>query len=116
MSYAPEPLSKTYIEKYSIPVTEAGCWLWLGSVGKLGYGLVKRKGKSFSTHRVAYELFVGKIPAGKWVLHSCDVRSCVNPNHLFLGDNQANVTDAVKKGRAFFLRAERQHGRFKSAN
>jgi hypothetical protein len=50
-------------------------------------------------HRVAWIAFKGPIPPGLFVLHKCDVRSCVNPDHLFLGSNYDNVADMVAKGR-----------------
>ena len=51
------------------------------------------------SHRASWEIFNGNIPKGKWVLHRCDIRECVNPNHLFLGNRQDNMDDMVKKGR-----------------
>lgn len=50
-------------------------------------------------HRAAYSAFVGEIPVGAHVLHKCDVRNCINPNHLFLGSNLDNVADRVTKKR-----------------
>jgi hypothetical protein len=50
-------------------------------------------------HRVAYVLAHGDIPAGSAVMHSCDVRACVNPAHLRLGTQQDNIRDASAKGR-----------------
>lgn len=55
--------------------------------------------KLLRAHRAAYELFVGPIPVGMWVLHRCDNPPCVNPHHLFLGTNTDNVHDMIAKGR-----------------
>lgn len=77
------------------------CWLWLGTKNAQGYGAVslpggKRMGRA---HRVSWELTNGKIPEGLDVLHRCDNPSCVRPDHLFLGDDKANMLDAKAKGR-----------------
>jgi hypothetical protein len=77
----------------------SGCWLWCGSVSSDGYGTFHADGKQRGAHRVAYELHCGKIPVGMHVCHRCDVPSCVNPSHLFLGTNQDNMRDKMKKGR-----------------
>jgi len=50
-------------------------------------------------HRVSYRLAYGEIPAGEAVLHRCDVRRCVRPDHLFTGTNADNQADKVAKGR-----------------
>jgi len=71
------------------------CWYFRGSRNKHGYGAIKNK----KAHRVSYELFFGLIPHGKMVLHKCDVRNCVNPDHLFLGTQDDNMKDAKAKGR-----------------
>jgi len=52
-----------------------------------------------SCHRVAWKLYHGEIPIGLHVLHKCDVRNCVNPDHLFLGTNKDNAIDCAVKGR-----------------
>lgn len=76
-----------------------GCWPWLGAVVTGGYGRVKFGGRTHLTHRIAYILEFGSIPAGLFVCHKCDVRKCVRPDHLFLGTHDQNMTDMVGKGR-----------------
>lgn len=76
-----------------------GCWPWLGAIGKNGYGFMNIKPTLIRSHRAAWMLAHGIIPAKKWVLHRCDNPPCCNPAHLFLGDNDANVADMVAKGR-----------------
>ena len=80
---------------YSVPVPESGCWLWFKGVNHAGYG-VTHKGLA---HRLSWTAFRGEIPGGMHVLHKCDTRCCVNPNHLFLGTNYDNVQDKIRKGR-----------------
>jgi hypothetical protein len=84
-----------------VTVTE-GCWLWTASTRRDGYGqmMFRVGGKSNlrPTHRVAYEHFHGPIPDGAHVLHSCDVKRCVNPAHLRLGDHTQNMRDAAARG------------------
>lgn len=75
------------------------CWLWTGTVTKRGYGSVWWKGKNYYVHRRAYEEKFGKIPKGLYVCHHCDVKLCINPDHLFLGTAQQNSTDMVQKNR-----------------
>ena len=82
------------------PVTEAGCWLWMGSIDSKGYGGIKVDGKQMGAHRRSWVLANGPIPDRLHVLHKCDTPSCVNPSHLFLGTNYDNVQDMVRKGRA----------------
>jgi hypothetical protein len=74
----------------------SGCLLWNMCKFKAGYGCT---GRNTYAHRKSYELFYGPIPEGSWVLHRCDVRSCINPKHLFLGDAKANNDDMFNKGR-----------------
>lgn len=63
------------------------------------YGSFSDGGKIVGAHRYAYERHVAKIPDGLHVLHKCDNPLCVNPDHLFLGTNQDNVDDKMRKGR-----------------
>jgi hypothetical protein len=76
-----------------------GCWLWSGKTNGSGYGTLMVDGMMRRAHRVAWELTRGPIPEGLCVLHRCDNRRCVNPDHLFIGTYRDNRRDCVSKGR-----------------
>lgn len=84
-----------------IPEPNSGCWLWLRAVTGVGYGTVwsREDGKMIGAHRRSYIRRNGPIPDGLFVLHRCDVRCCVNPDHLFLGTNDDNFHDMKVKRR-----------------
>jgi hypothetical protein len=72
-----------------------GCWLWRGTVMKIGYGAIRFGGRNRTAHRVSYELNVGPIPEGKQIDHACRNRLCVNPDHLRPltdGENKQNLS------------------------
>lgn len=85
----------------------AGCWIWRGAVGSTGYGSFVVANKSQIASRVVYEIFIGPIPRGQFVLHRCDSPLCVRPEHLFLGTHQDNMRDRNAKGRAHGASGER---------
>lgn len=90
-------------------VTESGCWIWMANSHRQGYGKIYYQGKTAMAHRVSYELHSGEIPEGMCVCHRCDVTGCVNPDHLFLGTNQDNMTDKINKGRHKGAKKGEQH-------
>lgn len=99
------------LDARSVPVPEAGCVLWTGSLNSEGYGHIgcRIDGRkfTFAVHRLSYEIANGPIPDGLCVLHRCDVRSCIAPRHLFLGTKDDNNKDRVRKGRSADVHGER---------
>ena len=83
-----------------IKKSEAGCWEWTASTYTTGYGcFVPADQHKVPAHRFMWELMNGPIPAGLWVLHDCDNRLCVRPDHLHLGTRRDNIDEAVARKR-----------------
>lgn len=91
--YTPEPMS--------------GCWLWLRKVDRDGYGRIWTGNKEVGAHRWSYESVFGALTPDIKVLHRCDIPSCVNPTHLFLGSQADNMQDCARKGRLEGCRGKR---------
>lgn len=85
--------------KTLVTVCSNGCWLINKIPTKSGYCLLWFEGKNQLAHRVSFKLFKGVILKGLCVCHSCDIRNCVNPDHLWLGTLSDNQQDSIKKGR-----------------
>lgn len=82
----------------------SGCWTWTLGLNQKGYGRFKANGQSLISHRVAWFIANRCLPGTKdgqrlCVCHACDVRTCCNPSHLFLGTDSDNVRDMDNKGR-----------------
>lgn len=93
------PAAERFWEK--VHKTET-CWIWTANKnGKKAYGLFRPGGTAGKqlAHRVSYEMKYGPIPEGAFCCHTCDTPLCVNPDHIFLGDNMDNIRDSCAKGR-----------------
>jgi len=110
----PMPLNERFEMQY-IPVTESGCWIWVGSISKSGYGRIKVNKKTSAAHRVSYELHKEEIREGMYICHTCDNPSCVNPNHLYQGTAKQNTLDMLIRNRAANRRNE-NHPNVKYSN
>jgi hypothetical protein len=98
-----------------IPEPNSGCWLWTGATGGTsGYGKFydTQTRRNLWAHRASWVLHCGPIPDGMLVLHKCDVRVCVNPDHLFLGTYVDNVADMIAKGRDRNYKRQQTHCKF----
>lgn len=84
-----------------------GCWEWQGKITNVGYGEITHLKKYMLAHRCSYKTFVGEIPEGKVVCHTCDNKKCINPEHLWVGTQKENSIDKVNKKRnckAYFVK------------
>ena len=95
----PDYLESTRKRLMSRTVVMDSCWLWNGAIGRGGYGKLHFDGHVVDAHRVMWTLEHGEIPPGGIVAHKCDVRHCVNPEHLFLTTQAGNLADMHTKAR-----------------
>jgi hypothetical protein len=90
------PVEKRFWSK--VKKTE-NCWIWTAAKAA-GYGQFMSDKKRYDgAHRYSYRLHYGEFDESLFVLHKCDNKICVNPNHLFLGTQQDNIDDMIAKGR-----------------
>lgn len=97
---------KRFWEKVQIAGPDE-CWEWKGGKDREGYGRFSYFGKNQVAHRIAWILTGGEVSEGLCVLHKCDNPSCVNPDHLWIGNQLENIKDRTKKGRDADCRGEK---------
>lgn len=76
------------------------CAIWPITDKRNGYAVMKHRGGFIKVYRLMYELFVGPIPKGMSVLHSCDNPACINPAHLRVATHAENMAEMARKGRS----------------
>lgn len=103
---------KTTEERFLAKVEKTNtCWLWQASTTGAGYGQIwmnEDGWKRIDAHRYSYILHKGTIPEGLVVMHTCDNKLCVNPDHLILGTQKENLRDMYAKGRNRSLETYKQ--------
>lgn len=85
-----------------IRLVESGCWEWTAGLDDKGYALLGIMHVSHRAHRIAFQLWSGVVSKGTHICHTCDVRRCVNPEHLWIGDQLENMADMLRKRRHNF--------------
>lgn len=100
------PVPTTPKEKLfaNIVKKESGCWLYKNRPNEYGKIFLSNKvgeQRNVFAHRLSYEVHIGPIPQGMYICHKCDVRGCVNPEHLYAGTHEDNTRDVVERGRHF---------------
>lgn len=90
---------KDFVRLYSKALVGDGCWEWQATKRGDGYGAFSfGRHSDWYAHRASWLLWNGPIPPGTWVLHHCDNKACIRPDHLYLGDGSRNARDRVERG------------------
>lgn len=85
---------------FKYAVVSKGCWSWLKSLDKNGYGWIYDEDfRHIKAHRASWLVHFGSIPDGMIVRHKCDTPHCTNPEHLELGTQKDNIADMNSRGR-----------------
>lgn len=98
-------------DQYHQPIPWTGCWIWTGGTSTVNghtHGIFNPEPRGHripeSAYRTSWRIHRGEIPAGLCVLHRCDNRLCVNPDHLWLGTKKENTHDMIRKDRHPFMK------------
>jgi len=100
--------------KYVDKKTDDECWNWKAGkmsnqYGQNGYGDFYDGIKTEGAHRTSFKIHKGEIPKGKYIMHICDNRSCVNPKHLKIGTQSDNMWDWANKKRIYCKKCGQKH-------
>lgn len=99
------------VTMHVVPDPVTGCHNFTGRLDSYGYAQIKDKGKAILVHRWAWSQINGPVPDGLGILHKCDNRSCINPDHLYAGDQKQNMADMFARGRQGVKPSGRDHKR-----
>lgn len=118
---APNTLTKQLIvnarqrlKTKTAPPDANGCLLWTGAINDGGYGVLSIGDIMMRAHRVAWIVEKGDIPKGMYVCHKCDVRRCINVDHLFVGTQKDNIADMISKKRDHIIGERNAHHKLTS--
>ena len=95
--YKSQPIATRFFPRL---MENRDCIEWQGAYNHKGYGVMSIEGRQKRVHHVSWFLVYGWWPT--YIMHSCDNRCCVNPDHLSEGNDALNVADMIAKGRAYF--------------
>lgn len=97
MDYGDTRLPERFWDKV-IPEPMSGCWLWTGATLQNGYGQISWGSKVVGVHRLMCTAVHGYPSTAKETRHTCDLRCCVNPDHLVWGTSSENKQDMLRRG------------------
>ena len=103
LPYSEEKIIEEFWDKVNINLN--GCWDWKAGISRSGYGNYR----NHNAHRFSYKIIYGNVPKELFVMHKCDNRKCVRPDHLSLGTPKDNSIDMRDKGRNSVFLGE-EHG------